>query len=67
MASLARSIPPQLTSRLSGCDAEQSRLCPPANEEQMSERLARAAEFLKRNPIPLVVDYDGPEVSGGEA
>lgn len=66
MASLARSIPHQLTSRLSGCDESQSRLCPPANEEQMAERLARAAEFLKRNPIPLVANFDGPEVSGGE-
>lgn len=66
MTSLARRFPSRLTSRLHGRDEVEGRLCPPANEDQMRERLSRAAEFLKRNPIQLVASYDVPEVSGGE-
>lgn len=39
-------------------------LPPAANEAELQERVERAAAFLKRNPMPLVGDYDGPEVGG---
>lgn len=70
MASLARRIPSRLTTRLQGCDGVDHgighRLCPPANTDQMNERLLRAAAFLKRELPSLSADIDGPEVSGGD-
>lgn len=67
MANLARvELPPaasreELYTPLTGVGSE---LPPPANEAELQERVERAAAFLKRNPMPLVGDYDGPEVSG---
>lgn len=66
MASLARKIP-FLPTHQQDCGEGGGRLCPPANEEQMAERLMRAAAFLKLNPIPLVISKDLPEVNGGAA
>lgn len=67
MPNLARKIPPRLTSHLyDGCDEVDGRLCPPANEEQMLERLGRAARFMAHNPVPLAASYEDPDVSGGE-
>lgn len=66
MASTARSIPSRLTTRLQGRGEGAERMAPPADADEMGERLTRAASFLKRNPIPLTLDYDTPEVSGGD-
>lgn len=65
MASPARmELPSHLTEHLDGRAVGDEWLTAPANEEQMLERLMRAAEFLKQNPDLLSGDYDGPEVSG---
>lgn len=67
MANLARlELPPvasdeELYAPLTGVGRD---LLPPANEAEMTARLTRAVSFLKRNPMPLSGDYEGPEVSG---